>query len=192
MCWLKALSSSVRWHVILWLLLPAFRGFLRKWEMFPASNCLFTSFNLFPIQLLLDEHLWPLHFWGLQQSGAEAHPSAPDSGEPPQHLHLCESTAELALSVAAWFMCDRLWVTVNISSCQFAFPPWPSKSKLHKRSWIQFCLLINEMSDKLRYLNHKSWKLNINVMQFFSVICELIILHQNIFMDVYRSIKSKS
>lgn len=79
-------------HIISWLsvFLPAFVCVLRKWEVLLASNCLFASFLLYLIQLLLDEYLWPLHLRGLQQSGAEAHPPAPHSGEPPKHLHFCK------------------------------------------------------------------------------------------------------
>lgn len=77
------------------ILTVSFMCVKRKWwPRVTACSLPFFKKNFFfypnPIQLLPDKYLRPLHLRGLQQSGAEAHPSAPHAGEPPQHLHFCK------------------------------------------------------------------------------------------------------
>lgn len=92
-----------------------------------TCNCLYASFFFFPsfIQLLLDKYLWPLHLWGLQQSGAEAHPTAPHLGESPKYLHFCKVNALcmsfffpfflVTLSLMVWSVCDSIH---DMTHCQ--------------------------------------------------------------------------
>lgn len=65
----------------------------KQWPLVTAYSLPQFFFLLnFPnvIQLLPDQYLRSLHLRGLQQGGAEAHPSAPHAGESPQYLHFCE------------------------------------------------------------------------------------------------------
>lgn len=125
MLWFTSLfyNSATVCHVILWLyvFLPGFICILRKWEVFPTCNSLYASFFFsFIIQLLLDEYLWPLNLWSLQQSGAEAHPTAPHLGEPPKYLHFCKHTKTNPLCIRILLQLCHWWSDL----CVTAFMAW--------------------------------------------------------------------